>query len=122
PAGLAVISEPSGAILSLNCKSVGETPFETNKLRPGNYEVQLEHAGYQQYSENVSLTEGKVDTLQVDMKPVQNKRTPADEKTGEATEEGEEDIDANSLLNKIAIGLFLAFSVVILVIELAGDE
>ncbi|MFW5775036.1 MAG: PEGA domain-containing protein, partial [Chitinivibrionales bacterium] len=120
PAGLAVFSEPEGATVSLNGKPVGETPYTTNKLRPANYNVELQHAGYKTHSQNVSLPDGQMDTLQITMEPVEESSQENESETSAARPQ--EDIDQNSLLNKIALGLFLAFSVVILVVELAGDE
>ncbi len=104
---------------------MGETPFTTNKLRPGNYEIELEHAGYHQYTKNVSLTGGQTDTLDISMKPIEEQEAVQEEDTTAAKkpeEPTEDQLDRNSLLNKIAVGLFLAFSVVILVVELAGDD
>lgn len=62
-ARLRVISFPSGAIVYLNGKVVGETPLEMD-VRPGRHHVRLIHSGYEEWSQTLDLANKSSITLE----------------------------------------------------------
>jgi hypothetical protein len=126
PASLLITSTPSGAAVMIDGKAVGTTPFEDQKLKPGTYDVGLQLAGHAPYTSKVTLADGGNDTLAAALAalapspkaPV--KASPA--VSNAVTKTDAEPKVARSVLNKISLGVFVAFSLMILLIELAGSS
>lgn len=61
--GLHVASEPSGAKVLLNKKSVGETPYHDFKVPVGSYNLALRKNDYEQYSKSIQVKHRRVDSF-----------------------------------------------------------
>jgi hypothetical protein len=70
PAALTLLSEPSGARVSLNNAQLGTTPLTSNGLRPGQYAFTLVRDGYEPVSDTASLGSGATDTLRINLTPL----------------------------------------------------
>lgn len=120
PASLIVTSEPSGADVSIGGKAVGTTPMQHSTLKPAEYAVRVSHDGYETFNQSVTLENGGSDSLHIVLQkvesqpPMQTRTEPVDTMSQNRT--------GLSFLDKVALGVFLAFSTVILVVELAGTE
>lgn len=71
PAFLRVTSDPSGAVLSLDGNREGSTPYENDKIKPGNHSVKLELKQYASVQKTVSCASGGRDSLQVTLEHTQ---------------------------------------------------
>ncbi len=67
-ARLRVISNPSGALVSVNGIVMGQTPLEL-PLAPGRYRVALSRFGYDEWSQAVELKQGSEITLEAQLTP-----------------------------------------------------
>jgi hypothetical protein len=67
---LRVLSTPPGADVLINGVSQGHTPLELNELEVGTTVVQLSLAGYQDYSETITVEGGKSAVIQRDLEVV----------------------------------------------------
>ncbi len=56
---LSVISEPSDAIVFVDGTESGKTPYSTDKLTEGAYDVRLEKEGYEPISERLNITKNQ---------------------------------------------------------------
>lgn len=121
PVNLSISSEPSGAVVSLNKKEVGKTPFVNGKLKPGTYDISLSLAEYTVEKHTVTLASGEKDSMHVTLMPL----VQESKDTSAVIEERKDKKDKSklaSILDKVALGLFIGFSVIILVIELTQDK
>ncbi|MGD9202429.1 MAG: PEGA domain-containing protein, partial [Chitinispirillia bacterium] len=126
PSILKITSEPSSSIVYLNKKNVGLTPFISKELKKGSYNLILLKEGYQKSEQNLELEAGTGDSLHIvlKLKPNVNPDTAEAPDTVEAKEElqKKEDTKLRSVLDKIALGIFAGFSLIILLIELSQDN
>lgn len=67
-ARLRVLSEPSGALVSINGVVMGPTPLEIT-LTPGRYRVTLSRFGYEEWSRTVDLKQSSEITLEAHLVP-----------------------------------------------------
>ncbi len=65
PASLWIFSEPSGAILSIDGKNEGVTPFADDKVKPGDHAISAKLKGYLPIDRTVSLRNGGRDTVKL---------------------------------------------------------
>ena len=63
--GLRVASEPSGATVVLDGRSVGKTPLTLGDVQPERYALVLQKDGYTPYSERVTVQAGEEASLRV---------------------------------------------------------
>lgn len=56
---LSLISEPSEAIVFVDGTEAGKTPYSTDKLTEGAYDVRLEKEGYESISERINVVKGQ---------------------------------------------------------------
>lgn len=56
---LSIISDPSGAKVFIDGAELGVTPFSTDKLTEGAYEIRVEKEGYEPVSERLSVIKDK---------------------------------------------------------------
>jgi hypothetical protein len=56
---LSVISQPSEAVVFIDGTEAGKTPFSTDKLPAGSYDVRLEKEGYEPQSGRLNVVKGK---------------------------------------------------------------
>ncbi|MCS6936630.1 MAG: DUF4384 domain-containing protein [Candidatus Bipolaricaulota bacterium] len=65
---LKILSMPSGALVYLEGRVVGETPLEL-ELSPGRYEIKLTRPGYDDWSQRVTLQDKSQITLEAQLRP-----------------------------------------------------
>lgn len=121
PVELTVSSEPAGASVLLNKKDVGTTPFTDSKLKPGTYDIALALEGYKQEQHTVALGSGERDSMHVTLVPL----SKVSEDTISAVKDKKakkEKSKLSSILDKVALAVFISFSLVILLIELTQDK
>ena len=123
PIKLSVSSKPSGASVLLNGKKVGKTPFSNSKLKPGPYTVQLAMEGYEKKEYKTLIMSGESDSLHSDLNPIpkvsEDTTTVVEEKVDKEEKADEkEKSKLSSILDKVALGVFVCFSLIILLIEL----
>lgn len=121
PATLKINSTPDKAVISLNGKMVGQTPFQDSKLKPGKYEVSVQVAGYEAQDTTITLGNGREDALTFSFGEVKDTTTLKQEK-GDTESVPEEKSKIEKVLNKVAIGIFVAFTALILLIELSHNN
>jgi hypothetical protein len=63
PASLWIFSEPSGAILSIDGKNEGVTPYADDKVKPGDHAISAKLKGYMLIERNLSLQNSERDTV-----------------------------------------------------------
>ncbi|MBU0650177.1 PEGA domain-containing protein [Patescibacteria group bacterium] len=56
---LSVISEPASAVVFIDGAEMGATPYSTDKLTEGAYEIRLEKEGYEPISERINIASGQ---------------------------------------------------------------
>lgn len=120
PAMLSITSEPDSTIVYLNKENVGTTPYISNQLKKGNYNVILLKEGFQKIEQNLLLEAGKSDSLHIVLK--EKITVPSDSVSVKDELQKQENSKLRSILDKIALGIFAGFSLVILLIELSQDN
>ncbi|MGH7598644.1 MAG: serine/threonine-protein kinase, partial [bacterium] len=73
PAGLSGVqidSRPSGALVTLDGKPVGSTPYQDRNLSPGRYQLVLSLDGYENYSTIIVVRAGKITPMTLLLKKV----------------------------------------------------
>lgn len=118
PSTLKIGSSISNAVISLNGKMVGQTPFENEKLKPGKYEVSLQVPGFEMQDTTLTLSSGSVDSLYFSFGESVETKSEQQESKSEEKNEPKEKTKLQKVLNKVAIGVFAAFTALILLIEL----
>ncbi len=68
PSRIHVITEPSGATVYLNQKSVGKSPFSINQLKPGDYVISVDMENYESIKQNHLLESNVSDTIRFTLK------------------------------------------------------
>jgi hypothetical protein len=63
---LRVVSEPSGASVSIDGTEIGKTPFSSNTLSEDSYDLKIEHAGFESQTARINIK--KSFTLNVNVK------------------------------------------------------
>jgi hypothetical protein len=85
PATVTYLSKPDGVTISANGKERGKTPFVDSLVKPGNYLVQGTLEKYDVVLKNITVKNGAVDTIMLEMIKAGEKKQPAAPVT--ATEE-----------------------------------
>jgi len=67
--GLSVTSEPAGAIILVDNKSIGISPVTVNDIAAGDHQVTFRMEGYQDYSGSVFVTAGTTSVVSVTLLP-----------------------------------------------------
>jgi hypothetical protein len=63
PSFLRVTSSPAGAALSIDGKKEGVTPYENDKVKPGDYSLRVERRDYTPLERSLTVTSGGCDTV-----------------------------------------------------------
>lgn len=116
PSTLKISTIPEKAVVSLNGKMVGQTPFASSKLKPGKYEISVQSSGFEAQDTTLNLLNGSVDSLFFSFGESVDSISDSDEQGAEG--EPQEKTRIEKVLNKVAIGIFAAFTALILLIEL----
>jgi serine/threonine protein kinase len=64
-----ISSNPSGSMVYLNGKRVGETPFEDNNLKTGRYNIIVRNADHLDYKRTVSITKDNLTPISATLLP-----------------------------------------------------
>lgn len=117
PVRLSINSDPPDASVLFDKKNVGKTPYTDSKLKPGTYNILVSLQGYQKEQHTVTLGSGEQDSMFVTLMPVSRiVEDTASVKEDKAVKEDKSRL--SSILDKVALGAFLGFSLIILLIEL----
>ncbi|MBD3390772.1 MAG: PEGA domain-containing protein [Chitinivibrionales bacterium] len=114
PLELMITSEPAGATAVFDGTEVGTTPCAVDKLKPGEHELILRFEGYTSVTRTVSLTKDSADTLHVVLEAAAGSEKAAEAGSGRSPK--------SRLVNRVALGIFLAFTLVIVIVELADTS
>jgi len=117
PVKLSINSDPAGASVLINKKDAGKTPYSDSTLKPGTYDIFLTMEGYKKEQHTVTLGSGERDSMFVTLMPV-SKVTEEKEPVNEEKVAKKEKSKVSSILDKVALGVFISFSLIILLIEL----
>ena len=116
PAFLRVESEPAGAELSIDGRKSGVTPWESDKVKPGDYTVRMDQATYRPVEKKVTVASAGRDTLRaVFVHTEEYQDSIAAAKLAETKAKKEHFNGA------LASALFLLGALVVLVLELTND-
>jgi hypothetical protein len=77
PAMVTYLSKPDGVAISANGKSRGVTPFVDSLVKPGNYLIQGSLEKYDVVLKNITVKNGAVDTIMMEMIKTGEKNKPA---------------------------------------------
>lgn len=116
PARLVITSEPVGASVLIDTINAGNTPYKDDKFKPGQYSIQVMMDGYETWQKSVTVQSGGADSINCALN-----RTKA---TGsESRQAGKKERSRSAkIFDRIALGVFLGFSLIILIVELAQDR
>lgn len=121
PVKLSVSSEPVGATVMINDKKVGTTPYTDRKLKPAQYDIMLVMEGYKQEQHTVTLGSGERDSIYITLVPLP--KLPEDTvSVVKKKDSGKKKSKLSSILDKVALGVFVGFSLIILLVELTQDK
>jgi hypothetical protein len=67
PGSVVVRTDPPGAHCFMDTAQIGITPFETTKLKPGDYGIRLEMPHYTQVVQRIKIVDGSCDTVRIVM-------------------------------------------------------
>jgi hypothetical protein len=67
--GLSISTEPSGASVVVNGRSVGTSPYEDKDLPPGLYKVRIEKEGYTPWEGSLTVIAGRKIEVPIELKP-----------------------------------------------------
>ena len=116
PARLAVTSDPV-ATVAIDGADKGNTPLVVGTLKPGTHEIVVRAEGGRNATRKVTLENGGADSLHFALQPAGGSSTEPGETTISGVREpGESRV--SSVLNRVALGVFVGFSLLILLIEL----
>ncbi len=121
PVHLSITSEPLGAVVLINKEQVGKTPYADSKRKPGTCEIILAMEGYKKERHSVTLNSGEQDSIHVTLVP-QSPVTGDTTASADKKESKKERSKLASILDKVALGVFIGFSAIILIIELTQDK
>jgi len=111
PSSLHIITEPAGATLYLNEKSVGKSPYSNKQLKPGDYLIGAEMENYQSVKQTHNLESNVSDSVKITLQ-----HTAAYLDSIRASEIQEK--KRQKLFNRFFIGgAFALFGLVLLIIE-----
>lgn len=63
--GVSLVTTPPGAVVSLNGKVVGSTPYTDRNLKPGKYTFTIDNRGFDSETWEVEVTEGNLASKQI---------------------------------------------------------
>lgn len=134
PARLLVVTDPVAATVRIDGKDAGLSPIMLEKLKPGDHDLVLTHEGCISATRSVTLKSGAADTLFLSLSPVPAAVSPPPTLIAAASDSAKSAaqnpvVDAKALekkrsgiVDKVAIGAFAVFSLIILGVELAQNR
>lgn len=115
PLSLTVISEPAEAVVYVDTKKMGTTPFTDKTMKPGTYTIRVAKEGYGEFSQMIAVGEAENDTLEVTLVPGITTQKSVTQKKSD-TDKNESRV--SKILDRVALGIFVGFSLTILLVEL----
>ncbi len=67
---LRVISEPTGSSVFVDGTEIGKTPFTSTKLSEGDYDLRVEHVGYEPQKARIRIQEGYTSNVSIKLFPM----------------------------------------------------
>jgi hypothetical protein len=116
PAFLRIISDPAGAMLALDGKGEGVTPYENNKVKPGDHVVKVTLTQYVPVEQTVSVKSGGSDTLRFALE-----HTAAYKDSVAAVQQTAEKLKKERSMFSIVSALFCLCGVILVVIEASNQ-
>ncbi|MBN1128847.1 MAG: PEGA domain-containing protein [Chitinispirillaceae bacterium] len=116
PAFLRVESDPSGAEVSIDGKKTGISPWENDKVKPGDYTVGVALASYKPAEKKIPVASAGVDTLHFQLE-----RTEAYRDSVVAAQRAAAKAARERFHGMLATALFLLGAVVIVLLEMMND-
>ncbi len=113
PAHLVVTSDPPGATALMDGKEMGATPYDNPGIKPGTHALKLSKAGFVPLEKQVTLTEGKTDTVAVMLQPVPKTGAAPKQPVAPPRKTGFDRVAALA-----AAGAFVVFAAILLGVEL----
>jgi hypothetical protein len=71
PGSLIVTSTPSDAIIYMNNKELGKTPYINSFMKPQEYIIKCVKDSFEAYEQKINVIEGKRDSIHIDLKLIQ---------------------------------------------------
>lgn len=128
PAKITITSDPSGATVNINGKIKGKTPYSDSKIKPGECKLILSKDGFDDKELSMLPVNGGVDSLHFSFVHIEGAEADsvADGEKNEKKDgkkDGKKDKSRLArILDKVALGVFIGFSLIILIIELTQNE
>jgi hypothetical protein len=119
PGCLAVQSNPRGARLYIDDKETGITPWESAKLKPGDYTLRLEYLQRSSMEKRVGVKEGVCDTVMFSM---QYSQAYLDSVSREQQRQDAQRHKFKKTANLAVLGAFLIFAITIIFIEASNGK
>ena len=116
PAFMRVESEPSGAEVAIDGKKTGITPWESDKIKPGDYTVKMKLSSYRPVEKKVTAVNAGHDTLRVVLV-----HTEEYQDSIAAVRVAEAKAKKEHFNGALASALFVLGALVVLVMELLND-
>jgi hypothetical protein len=116
PAVVRVESNPSGAEVSIDGKKTGVTPWENDKVKPGDYSIGVKLASYKPVEKKLTSASMAHDTLRFQLE-----HTEAYRDSVVAAQKAEAKARKEHFNGLLASALFILGAVVVLVFELMND-
>ncbi len=120
PATLVLSSTPSGASVILDGNPQGVTPITIGKVKPAAHTLVVSLSGYQTVTKSVEPKNSAIDTLTIALVPVASVKTATVDSIADKSKHGQTK-KVGKILDAIAVGVFLVFSLAIVGIELAHN-
>jgi hypothetical protein len=113
PCRLVVTSQPAGAMVFLNQQKMGVTPFVSEKVAPGEYELKVGGPSLEYSTQTLTLANGAADSVFVTLKPAKaGQESPAPQSSATAKPK-------STVMAIVSLSLFVVFSLIVLVVELS---
>jgi hypothetical protein len=116
PAFLRVESDPTGAEVSIDGKKTGVTPWENDKVKPGDYTVGVTLATFNPVEKKVAMASARADTVRFSLN-----HTDAYQDSIASARLAEEKSHRERFHGTLATALFLLGAVIIVLLEMMND-
>ena len=114
PGSVVLYSDPPGARCFMDTLQIGTTPFETAKLKPGDYGIRFELPHYTSVQQRVKIADGHCDTVRV---VLSIDKAYQDSVSRSAKQQESENKKARGIVKYAVIGLFAILALVVIGFE-----
>jgi hypothetical protein len=112
PAFLSVISDPSGAVLSIDGKNEGITPYVNDKVKPGDHTLKVEFKQYLATEQTVSIVNGGCDTIRFTLE-----HTAAYKDSVQAAQQAKKKLRKDRFTFSVVSAIFCVCAILLVVVE-----